>query len=311
MRPIALATCLILLPATLFAATIHVPTHQPTIQAGIDAASAGDTVLVACGVYYEHDIEIKSGICLSSETGEAGCVTIDAQGQGRVLYSFWAGTDTHIIGLTIRGGTSEEGGGGYWCDNSSPLLMRCTFVDNAAAWAGAIDASLSSPSLDKCTFVNNYGNSNGGAIRFLGSTSIPSSASLNQCTFIGNSATHGGGIYCDDASPLLESCIIAFSINGLGLFCWDADSNPTLICCDIYGNAGGDWTGCIEDQASMNGNISEDPLFCDPEMGDYSLRSDSPCAPGNNDCGVLMGAWSVGCSTSAESATWSDVKSLF
>ena len=38
------------LPAT--AATIHVPDDQPTIQAGIDAASAGDTVLVACGDYY-------------------------------------------------------------------------------------------------------------------------------------------------------------------------------------------------------------------------------------------------------------------
>ena len=38
------------LPAA--AATIRVPHGQPTIQAGTDAASAGDTVLVACGDYY-------------------------------------------------------------------------------------------------------------------------------------------------------------------------------------------------------------------------------------------------------------------
>ena len=36
-------------PAT--ATIIHVPSEQPTIQAAIDAASAGDTVLVAPGTY--------------------------------------------------------------------------------------------------------------------------------------------------------------------------------------------------------------------------------------------------------------------
>ena len=29
--------------------------------------------------------------------------------------------------------------------------------------------------------------------------------------------------------------------------------------------------------------------------GDYSLHSSSPCAPPNNSCGVLMGAYDVGC----------------
>jgi hypothetical protein len=38
------------------ASTINVPADQPTSQAGINAASNGDTVLVAAGTYTEHQL---------------------------------------------------------------------------------------------------------------------------------------------------------------------------------------------------------------------------------------------------------------
>ena len=62
------------------AATIHVPADQPTIQAAIDAAADGDTVLVAPGTYYE-DINFHGKIItVTSEQGAAATV-IDAGGQ--------------------------------------------------------------------------------------------------------------------------------------------------------------------------------------------------------------------------------------
>ena len=45
------------------AATIRVPDDQPTIAAGLSAASAGDSVLVAAGSYFEN-VQLKEGVQL-------------------------------------------------------------------------------------------------------------------------------------------------------------------------------------------------------------------------------------------------------
>ncbi len=68
-------------------------------------------------------------------------------------------------------------------------------------------------------------------------------------------------------------------------------------CCDLFGNAGGDWVGCIASQDGLNGNISVDPGFCDAASGSFGLWSDSPCGGlWYPDCGQI-GAFGTACSS--------------
>ena len=137
-------------------------------------------------------------------------------------------------------------------------------------------------------------------------------------TFYGNDI----GLVCAyGASPVLEQTIISFSRWEAfpAIHCDDPNSHPVLECCDIFGNAGGDWTGCIADQLGVNGNISEDPLFCDPEANDFTIAENSPCAPGNSPAGCdLIGALPVGCTATTavpeialRETTWGAVKASF
>ncbi len=72
---LALGVSIVPLPAqpAMAGTTIHVPTvDYPTIQSGINAASAGDTVQVAAGTYYER-ISLKSRVVVQ---GAGADVTI-------------------------------------------------------------------------------------------------------------------------------------------------------------------------------------------------------------------------------------------
>ena len=339
-KALASIVALALLALPVQATTIHVPDGQPTIQDGINAASAGDTVLVACGTYYEYDVVMKSGVCLTSETGQADCVTIDAQFDGRVMYCGDVDQSSSIEGFTMTRGSAPGGGvvgggglwcerssprvtncrlshndgangGGMWCtDGSNPYVTNCEFTENIALGGGGVSLHSSSPTFTDCTFTGNSVFGGGG-----GMVCISSSPMLVRCTFSENYnySNPGGGVLCYNSSPTLTDCIVAFSTPGEAVYC-SGDGSVTLTCCDVYGNAGGDWVGCIADQYGLDGNFSADPLFCGDLNADepYTLNAQSPCAPGNNpECGQI-GAWGVACGlTAVEPMSWGTIKAMF
>ncbi|MBD3232645.1 MAG: T9SS type A sorting domain-containing protein [candidate division Zixibacteria bacterium] len=106
--------------------------------------------------------------------------------------------------------------------------------------------------------------SNGGGI-YLGW----SDATVENNTIAYNSAPggYGGGIYVDEwANPAINNSIIYFNSAGLGPQIYEEESGDAFVTyCDVEGG----WNG--------TGNISEDPLFVDPENGYYELQYASPC----------------------------------
>lgn len=178
------------LPPSLRADVIHVPGDQPTIQAALDTAQGGDTVLVSPGVYFERIEFPARSISLESVAGPAE-TTIDGEGLGRVVrFVNGVGPGASLAGFTIRGGSAEMGGGVLFESGSEPLVQSCWFEDNVASTNGAdaycapqsfplfmdcrfegatgtsVKTDAASPTFVQCSFENVAGcalaNSNGG-----------------------------------------------------------------------------------------------------------------------------------------------------
>jgi hypothetical protein len=325
LTPVFLAIGLVWLgvASAAFGAVIHVPGDQATIQLGINAAVAGDMVLVAAGTYFEHDLQMKDGIRLRSEAGLANCVTIDARQQGRVLSCHSAGAGTTIEGFTLTGGSVPSGyGGGLYLIASSPSILRCVVTGNwAEPGASGIYCLQSSPVLTDCVVTDNLESVDGCAIYCVNHSSpvfegcliarntaqiwggamyaAESTPRFTHCTIQANHAYQGGGIWvCYRSHAILEDTIVASSTDGEGVYVYVDRTHPsvvTLTCCDVFGNQDGNYGGDIEDQTGLNGNISESPVFCDPATGNYRLTWGSPCLPENNSCQVQIGAFGLGC----------------
>lgn len=326
---IGLSTLCLVFDASLSCgATIRVPGHSPTIQGGIDLAGSGDTVLLVASLYHgsgNHDLDFGGkNLVLTSMGGSEGTV-LDlngSPGNDRRAFYFHNGEDSSAVveGLTIRGGHIRYGGGFYIVWGASPTI-RDVVIEGCYAYehGGGLYIAGGTARIKDCVIRGcQAANSGGGLFAIAGAATV-----IERCTFVNDSALEGGALCFIQCAPLIRSCTIvnnnallagAVYILSPSLPVFDhtlvafnnrysivsehyPDGDTTFLdlsCCNIYGNVGGDWIGRLAPFLGIDGNISQDPLFCDTVSGEFFIDQLSSCAPGST-CAELIGAWPVEC----------------
>ena len=212
------------------AVTIHVPSEQPTIQAGIDSATEGDTVLVAPGTYSgsgNRDLSFNGvNLVLKSEIGAEQTI-IDCQ----------ADSNNYHYAIYLNNG-----------EDSTSIIQGFTFMNafydaQGPEWpyygGGAVYFRFGIANVLDCRFLNN---SSAGVYLAYGSVSTP--CRISNCFFDGNYF----GIYNIVEGTIIEDCIIQNNeSSGIGFY-----RQTEIKRCLIINNG---WCG-ISQSSGMGGFIN-------------------------------------------------------
>lgn len=271
------------------------------IQAQIDSAASGDTIVIGPGIYVGGLSFNGKNIALQSSAGPAS--TILHGNQGKAVDMGPGGT---IRGFTITG-SSGTFGSGIEVHGAGSLISGNVLDGNSGMSGAGIYGNTASPTIERNVFRNNSCDNQflSGVVVFVNSSSPVIANNIfenNQCrainltlpqgnapqvinnTFVGNRT----GIRVNRGVPQVSQIFrnnIVFQ-NGIGLeieFGADAD-NPVWENNLVFGNTT-DYQGTAS-QTGVNGNLSVSPMFFDAAAGNYRLQAGSPAIDAGNAIGA-------------------------
>ena len=238
------------LPHFVLANIINVPSDQPTIQDGINAAFNGDTVLVADNLYYENidfkgkAITLASHFLINGDSSHISNTIIDGSmpsnpDSGSVVY-FISGEDTNSVlcGFTINGGTGTHDnfwfariGGGILMTSGAKITNNIisnnsaiATMSNMLASSGGIDGFNFSTNnnliIEKNDIQNNHVEGDlditggGMSIYHYNYTRISNNIIKNNTINSHTNGAEGGGIYClgaQNSNFLITNNIVSYN----------------------------------------------------------------------------------------------------
>jgi VCBS repeat-containing protein len=293
-----------------------------TIQAGIDAASSCQTVLVHDGTYFENITSGGKSITLRSLNGPAttiidGGSPTDPIRRGVVYIPSGRAV---LDGFTLQNGKgyvtnttySYAAGGGIYAPGSNVTVRNCVIRNcvvqypnlNQSSGGGILGNSVT---IENSEFYGNYAMV-GSAINMGGNSTV------RKCSIHNNgSGGWGGGISLNRASNVLIENTLFYDNMGQGSAIRLYQSSPTIRNCTFVNNGfeminsapviknsillGGiiNYNGTSAPQITYTdisggyageGNINADPQFVNAAGRDYRLGDASPC----RDAGTAAGA---------------------
>jgi parallel beta-helix repeat protein len=219
-----------------------VPGSQPTVQAGINAANNGDTVLVGPGTYVENINFNGKAITLTSAGGPLVTI-LDGGANGTVVtFNNNETTSATLSGFTIRNGLQNGlPGGGILISAASPTISNNIITGNHAAVGIGMYISGGSPVIRNNTITGNNqagagdGGAGGGGILVEGSTSTLGAPQIVN-NIITNNSVAGGGVgggisVFYYSSPLIQGNLIRgnSAYNGGGGISLQSYDSPVVL----------------------------------------------------------------------------------
>lgn len=307
-------------PVLLLAATITVlpdgTGDHPTIQAAVNAATSGDTILLGDGTFTgtgNRDVRWEGkDLHVRSASGNPAACVIDCESifnpcSGRIGFSFHSAgvSGSSLAGFTVanagcslvaRGAITCKGGAsprlenlvirghqysGIWCDSgSSPEILNVEIRDGTTPAILALGTG-STPLIRGCVIEANTGPTTSiyGVIN-LGATSLETT--VENCRIVGNSGHVHGGIELG-GSAVIRGCLIAgnFGFHGGGIHV-RSGATVTIEGCTIVENRA-QWGGGIRSRSGSTVDISRSIVW-------------GNCASGGGEDAYLDGTVSVACS---------------
>jgi len=294
-----------------------------SINGALVLAQSGDTILVSPGYYWEPRIGLSQfAIHLISEAGpEVTTIRLLKRSPDdvNVVIMRDISEPCSIIGFTITGASGGflDAGGGIDCENSALLIKNNIITGNWCINSGAIFCyGAISPTIDGNLICSNeqWG---GGALGIMDCSPL-----VKNNTIVCNRSSDGtSAIWIDGnpSHPIIMNNIIAFDSSSTtgGPAVWASTPANQIVfeCNNVWGNYPANYFGTLTDQTGINGNISQDPLFCGISgSGNYYLQESSPCAESHvpaHCAGFRMGRYPVKCTVGIEQESWGKIKTLF
>jgi len=216
-----------------------VPSQYPTIQAAINAADNGDTVIVEAGTYRENidfigkaitvrgsnpsNFETVKNTIIDGEQRDCCVVFRTGESSSSILEGFTLtnGGGTIVDYSYNNGQIKGKAGGGILCLNSSPTIRRCNIARNGLNQTGVPSRTGRGSSTITTTIHC------GGGIALIGDCR----ATIDNCFITNNKADYGPGIIIrsympEQAASKISNCTIADNHNELRtpsyeMDCWD------------------------------------------------------------------------------------------